>query len=76
MVKLEAFLELFLQAHAIRQPARDLDLNQALFACQGKQAIDAHPGQPQLLADFSLRVAANKIEPGRPGGQLLFRIKS
>ena len=42
----------------------------------GQQAVDAHPGQPQLLADFGLRIAANKIEPGRPGGQLLFRIKS
>ncbi len=76
MAKLEPFLEPFFQDHAVRQPARDIDLNQALFARQGKQAIDADPGQPQLLADFGLRVAANKIEPGRPGGQLLFTIKS
>ena len=43
MAKIEPFLELFFQGDTVRQPAGNIDLNEALFARQGKEAIDANP---------------------------------
>ena len=63
MVKLEAFLELFLKAHAICQPARDFDLNQALFAGQGQQTISHRLHEPpQIISSSDARALAETLE--------------
>ena len=67
-------LELFFQLDAGGEAAGDVDLDEALVARLGEQAV--HPGavEAELLADLRLGEARHEIEPGGAGGELLLRV--